>query len=65
MKMNWISEDELKILAKMQNKNLEKFLEENHHVYALWENSPYATDGKKVYRVMYENFDKVHEYLNK
>jgi len=65
MKMNWIREEELKILAKMQNKSLEKFLEENSHVYAVWENSPYAADGKKVYKVMYENFDKVQEYLNK
>jgi hypothetical protein len=65
MKMNWIREEELKILAKMQNKSLEKFLEENSHVYALWENSPYAEKGNKIYKVMYENFDKVHEYLNK
>ena len=63
--MNWISENELRILAKMQNKSLETFLEDNSHVYAVWENSPYAVDGRKVYKVMYENFEKVQEYLNK
>jgi hypothetical protein len=63
--MNWIHEDELKILAKMQNKSLEIFLQENSHVYTIWENSPYAADGGKVYKVMYENFDKVNQYLNK
>ena len=63
--MNWIREEELKILAKMQNKSLESFLKENSHVYIFWENSPYAVDGGKVYKVMYENFEKVQEYLNK
>ena len=62
-KLNWVTEKELAYNARLQNMPLERYLSIHSDKYALWENCPFAGFNNRVYKVMYENFDKVQRYL--